>query len=120
MDLNSAIRKHAEWKYKFRNANSTNETLDAAAISRDDNCELGKWLHGEAKGLYGTHSAYAQCVSAHATFHVEAGKVAAMVNSKMNDEVERMIGLGSVFTAASKTVAVALVELQNLQKKISA
>lgn len=113
MDLNNAIQKHAEWKFKFRNAIYSNETMDVAAISRDNNCEFGKWLHGEAKALYGKTATYARCAANHATFHVEAGKVAAAINAKKKDEAERMLSTSSPFSEISKKVAVALVELKN-------
>lgn len=49
MDLNNAIAKHSEWKTKLRSAITRKETLDASTISKDNCCDLGKWLHGEAK-----------------------------------------------------------------------
>ncbi len=48
MDLDQAVAKHAEWKVKFRKAISAKEQLDTASIAKDNCCELGKWLHGEA------------------------------------------------------------------------
>lgn len=113
MDLNIAIQKHAEWKFKFRNALFTNESLDAAAISKDNNCELGKWLHGESKAQFGTNGNHMKCLVAHAAFHVEAGKVAAAINAKKTVEAEKMISNGSAFSEASKQVGVALIELKN-------
>ncbi|MGC1463034.1 MAG: CZB domain-containing protein [Terracidiphilus sp.] len=113
MDLNAAIQKHAEWKFKFRSAIFTGEMMDAAAIAKDNNCEMGKWLHGEAKALYGHQAAHAKCLANHAAFHVEAGKVAAAINAKKKADAEKMLGAGSAFSEASKIVAVAIVELKN-------
>ena len=113
MDLNTAIQKHAEWKFKFRNAIFSGDPLDAAAIAKDNNCEMGKWLHGDAKALYGTTAAYSSCVESHAAFHVEASKVAAVINSKLKDKAEKMLSNGSPFSEASKRVGVAIVELKN-------
>ncbi len=87
--------------------------MDAASISRDNNCELGKWLHGEAKLLHAHCKAYAKCVTGHAEFHVEAGKVAVTVNAQRKEEAKRMLGADSAFTDVSKRVSVALIELQN-------
>jgi methyl-accepting chemotaxis protein len=117
MDLDSAIQKHAAWKFKFRNALYSNEPMDAAAISKDNNCEMGKWLHGEAKALYGKNGSYAKCVADHAAFHVEAGRVAVAVNAKKADEAERMMAAGSQFAEISKRVAVSIIELKNLIRK---
>ena len=76
MDLNQALEKHAEWKLKFRSAINTQETMDVATISKDNCCELGKWLHSEAKTKFGSLQSYKQCVAKHALFHTEASKVA--------------------------------------------
>lgn len=113
VDLNNAIQRHAQWKFKFRTAIQTNEQMDAAAISKDKNCELGKWLHGEAKVLHGQCQSYAKCLAEHAAFHTAAGKVAVAVNAGRKEEAERMLAAGSAFSEASKRVAVALIELQN-------
>ncbi|HXG49160.1 MAG TPA: CZB domain-containing protein, partial [Methylomirabilota bacterium] len=82
MDLNQAIEKHAEWKLKFRAAISKQETMDAATIAQDNCCELGKWLHGEAKSRFGALKSYAECVSKHAEFHTEASKAAQAINAR--------------------------------------
>jgi methyl-accepting chemotaxis protein len=113
MDLGLAIQKHAEWKYKFRAAMSASEPMDAAAISKDNCCEVGKWLHGEAKDLHGHLASHAKCVAAHAAFHAEAGKVAAVINAKKNDEAEHMLGAGTPYAEASRKVGVAFIELKN-------
>jgi methyl-accepting chemotaxis protein len=113
VDLNVAIQKHAQWKFRFHQAMLEKQQMDAASISKDNNCELGKWLHGEAKALHKHCKAYAKCVTGHAAFHVEAGKVAVVVNAQRKEEAERMLGADSAYTAASKQVSVALIELQN-------
>lgn len=112
MDLNSAIQKHAEWKFKFRNALHDHQTMDSAAISKDNLCELGKWLHGEAATLFGKYPSHTRCLTAHAAFHVEAGKVASLVSSGNPEKVELMLANGSPFSEISKKVSVAIMELK--------
>lgn len=113
MDLNMAIQKHAEWKYKFRTAMESQEIMDAATISKDNCCEIGKWLYGEAKDKHGHLKSYAKCLSAHAAFHIEAGRIAALINSHKKDEAERMLSTGTPYHEASKKVGVAIIELKN-------
>ena len=113
MNLNESIQSHAQWKFRFHQALLKNESMDAGVIAKDNQCELGKWLHGEAKALHGDRKAFAQCVARHATFHTEAGKVAATINSHRMDEAQRMLASGSPFSEAAKAVAVSLIELQN-------
>ncbi|MFY9853540.1 MAG: CZB domain-containing protein [Terracidiphilus sp.] len=107
-----AIQKHAEWKYKFRAAMSAHEPMDVDTISKDNCCEIRKWLHGDAKVKHGNLASYSKCVSAHAAFHHEAGKVADKINQKKNDEAEQMLASGTPYHEASKKVGVAIVELK--------
>ena len=112
MDLSQAIQKHAEWKLKFRSAISGKETLDAATIAKDNCCELGKWLHGEGKIKYSKLASHADCTSKHASFHIEAGKVAAAINAKKYIEAEAMLGGNTPYASASGDVAVAITRLK--------
>jgi methyl-accepting chemotaxis protein len=113
MDLNLAIQKHAEWKYKFRAAMTANEPMDVATISKDNCCEIGKWLHGAAKDQHGHLASHGRCVAAHAAFHSEAGKIATLINAKKHDEAEHMLGTGTAYAEASRKVGVAIIELKN-------
>jgi methyl-accepting chemotaxis protein len=116
MDLDTALSKHAEWKVKFRTAISKQEAMDAETISKDNCCELGKWLHGEAKAKFGRLASYSTCVSKHATFHVEAGKIAKTINAKKFQEAEAMLGSSTAYAAASGAVGVAIIELKKEAK----
>jgi hypothetical protein len=112
MDLNSAIQKHAEWKTKFRTAISKQEQMDAAIISKDNCCELGKWLHGEAKTQFGRLASHAECIQKHAVFHVEAGKIASAINAQKYTEAEAMLNAGTTYTQVSSQVGVAIMHLK--------
>ena len=74
VDLNEAIRKHARWKTWFQQAVSAGEPLDVAILAKDNQCDLGKWLYGEAQSLYGMRPSHALCLTRHAAIHVEAAK----------------------------------------------
>ena len=112
MDLNNAIEKHAEWKMKFRSAISKQEMMDASTISKDNCCELGKWLHGEAKTKFSSLGSHSACVSKHAAFHIEAGKVAQAINAKKFSEAEGMLNAGTPYASASSAVGVAIMQLK--------
>jgi methyl-accepting chemotaxis protein len=112
IDLDNALDKHSEWKVKLRTAISKGEEMDAATISRDDCCDFGKWLHGDIKSYLAHQPSYAECVTKHATFHIEAGKVANMINAKKFSEAEVMLGNGSPFASASSAVGVAIMRLK--------
>ncbi|MFZ6751687.1 CZB domain-containing protein [Undibacterium sp. Ren11W] len=108
MDLSLAVAKHVEWKTKLRSAIIKKETLDAASISADNCCELGKWLHGDAKAKMSGLASYKDTLSKHAVFHKEAGKVASAINAQKYAEAEAMLGAGTAYAAASSAVGVAI------------
>jgi methyl-accepting chemotaxis protein len=113
MDLDRAIQAHDDWKSKLAHAIEYHETLDAGTISRDDCCDFGKWIHGEAKAPFGGYSSYATCVNKHAAFHAAAGKVAAAVNAKQFDEATAMLGGGTAFDKASVETRAAIASLKS-------
>jgi methyl-accepting chemotaxis protein len=112
MDLNQAIDRHAQWKVKFRVAISGRETMDAETITKDNCCELGKWLHGDAKSKYGHLPSHSECIARHAAFHIEAGKVAKAINAKKFAEAEAMIDMNTPYADASRDVAGAILKLK--------
>ncbi|MDD4907008.1 MAG: methyl-accepting chemotaxis protein, partial [Methylobacter tundripaludum] len=112
IDLDKALEKHSEWKVKLRTAISKREEMDAATISRDDCCDFGKWLHQDVKSHLALEPSYADCVSRHAAFHIEAGRIANMINAKKFSEAETLLGNGSAFVAASTAVGVAIMRLK--------
>ena len=123
MDLDLAIQKHAQWKFKFHSAiqtlqsNGVAEPMDVAFIAKDNNCEFGKWLHSDAKQQFGQLPSYAKCLAGHAEFHLAASKVAAAVNAHKAADALHMISAGSAFAEASKKVGVSIIELKNQTRK---
>jgi len=76
MDLGNAIEAHRQWKVRLRmfiNGTSS-EQLDPAVIARDNQCELGKWIHGPATA-YASRPCYVALKGAHAEFHANAARV---------------------------------------------
>lgn len=108
MNLDTAIAAHAAWKTKFRSAIASKEAMDAATIGKDNCCELGKWLHGSGAGVYGSSPAFTALIQKHKDFHVEAGKVAVLINEKKYVEAEHAIGAGTPFAAMSGETGVAI------------
>ncbi len=108
MNLDSAISAHVEWKAKLRSALTSQWQLDAATISKDDFCPLGQWLHGEAKQKYGRLGSYRESVGAHAAFHREAGKIAALINKKKYEAAGAALEGGCPYSAASRALVAAI------------
>jgi Chemoreceptor zinc-binding domain len=112
MDLNEAIKKHTAWKLKFRKAIDDKEMIEVEPISKDNYCELGKWLHSEAKSKFKNLSSFSECVTKHAAFHIEAGKIAEAINAKKYEEAEAMMASDTSYAAASLAVGVAVIRLK--------
>ncbi len=88
--------------------------MDADTLSEDDRCELGRWLHGEARSKYGSLRSYSNCLVKHAAFHVEAGKAAKALNAGRLQEAEAMINSGAACDQASSALGVAIVALRKV------
>lgn len=112
MNLEEAVSKHAEWKTKFRNAIAKKEQVDATCISSDNCCELGKWLYGEGKQLFGTLASHRECLQRHTEFHKEAGKIAQTINAFRYQEAENLLAAGTGYANASSAVSVSLLKLK--------
>ena len=102
---------HAEWRIKLRHAISNQEQLDAAAISKDDGCQLGHWLYGQGKASMDRSPDFQSLIEAHRGFHAEAGRVAGLINARQYAEAEQALRKGTRYAAASDTVRDAIYAL---------
>jgi methyl-accepting chemotaxis protein len=113
IDLDGALKKHSDWKVKLRTAINNKETLDVATISKDNCCDFGEWLHHEDTHPQIAHlRSYQDCMNQHAVFHIEAGKVAAIINDKKYDQAQHLLGSDSNFSKASNAVGVSIMRLK--------
>jgi methyl-accepting chemotaxis protein len=107
-DFDSAIEAHRAWKVKLRMAIAEHERLDAYKICRDDECPLGKWIHGLGGTKFGTRQMFTELLGKHAEFHQRAGAEARKINAGDYSDAEREIGSGSDFARVSTEVATLL------------
>jgi len=61
---------------------------------------------------FGKFASHSECVSKHALFHKEAGKVAKAINAKKYAEVLDMLAQGTPYALASSAVGVAIMKLK--------
>jgi methyl-accepting chemotaxis protein len=116
MDFNEAIKAHSEWKMKLRHAIASQAQLDAAMIARDDQCALGKWLHGESKNQYGMLASHRECIRHHAAFHRAASNVASTINARDFTNAEAMLARGTEYALTSNAVVIAIGALKREAK----
>jgi hypothetical protein len=112
INLDNAIKAHADWRSKLRAAANNSEQLDAETIARDDCCELGKWLHGAGGSKFGGKPTFVSLIGGHKKFHIEAGKVARVVNQGAGEQAVNMLGSGTPFAIASGEVSRIIVQLK--------
>ncbi len=113
INLDNAIKAHADWRSKLRLASQQNEKLDADTVGRDDCCELGKWLHGAGKSKYGHKPTFVSLLGEHRVFHQEAGKVARGINQGIGAErTDKMLASETGFSRASNTVTRLIVQIK--------
>jgi uncharacterized protein YukE len=121
ISLDNAIKAHADWRLKLRSASQQHEKLDADTITRDDCCELGKWLHGSGKSKYGSNPNFVALLDAHKAFHQEAGKVARAINQDVGaGKVEAMLASDTGFSRASNTVTRLISQMKSEMGKAGA
>lgn len=112
MNFDDAITRHAEWRIKLRSAMHMKQKLDVFVISKENNCELGKWLHGEGRRDASALPSYKACLDLHKAFHEEAGKIAVLINAGNYAEAEKLLAPGSAYSQVSTNIGGILIKLK--------
>ncbi len=105
MNFEDAISAHQKWKTRLRSQidGSSKETLDPAAVSKDNQCDLGQWIHREGQAQMGQKPEFLELKATHAQFHQAAGEV--VTKAKAGDKAGASAALdGPFFQASSKCV----------------
>jgi methyl-accepting chemotaxis protein len=112
MDFDQAISCHVQWKSKLAAyVAKPDHSLNAAAISRDSDCELGKWLSGEGQ-KYSRMPEFRKLVADHAHFHAAAADVVRKADAGRHASEEVALGSKSAYAAASNAVVTALMHMK--------
>ncbi len=113
MNFDDAIRAHGEWTDKLAlYVRSPDQSLDYELVSRDDQCALGKWIHGEGS-CHADLSEFRIMTEAHARFHRAAGDIVRRADRGERVKVETDLAGQSPFGRASEEVIRALAALKN-------
>jgi hypothetical protein len=77
LNFKLAIEAHQKWKKRLLDVieGSSEEALHVDVISRDDQCLLGKWIHGSGSQKFWSSTQFVRLRSNHAQFHACAGNV---------------------------------------------
>jgi hypothetical protein len=104
MNFDDAAKAHVNWKIKLRGyLAKPDKSLDPMKVAMDNQCDLGKWLHGEGV-KFSSHATYKQLVAEHAKFHKAASDVIRRADSGQKIAEEVALGSKSEFAATSERV----------------
>lgn len=116
LDFEKWVQVHSNWRQRLtlyvdgRNQ----EELDEFHICRDDQCELGKWIHGRGAHYYGDVVVFQELCSRHAVFHRCAGAVVSCYKEKGSEDARRL--LHREFDTTSMQIVQSLHALERLVK----
>ncbi|BCK88304.1 hypothetical protein MIZ01_2107 [Sideroxyarcus emersonii] len=84
IDIAECIEAHMKWKGRLQSYldGTSREQLDPMVICRDDQCVLGKWIHGPALNYFHDDEGFHKLRSDHANFHFVAGSVVKKVQER--------------------------------------
>jgi hypothetical protein len=112
LNVKTAIEAHIKWKNRLKGAidGSGTEVIDPNTVSRDDLCELGKWLNGEGKRRFGDHPEFGKILAHHTHFHRCAGHTLNLALDGKLIEAEQELNNGD-FARVSLNVSLHLMRL---------
>ena len=90
MDFAAAIAAHSLWKSKLRRyISNPDHSLNPATITKDDECDLGKWIVAESR-VHAANPKFNELRREHTRFHALAGDLVrrADAGQKVASEVE--------------------------------
>jgi hypothetical protein len=84
INIPECIAAHMKWKGRLQSYldGTSDEQLDPMVICRDDQCALGKWIHGPALNYFHSDEGFHKLRSDHANFHYVAATVVKKVQEK--------------------------------------
>lgn len=101
MNIDDAIKAHAQWKTKLAlYLSNPDGSLKPADIAPDNRCDLGKWIYGEGR----THAHLPELETlrtTHAAFHNAAASVVRKIDSGEQRDLNVLTGFSSEFGALS-------------------
>jgi len=93
INIMEAINAHVFWKVRLEKyVNGTSqEELDPKIICRDDQCVLGKWIHGPGQDYFHDDNEFKVLREDHTNFHIVAGRIVEHVQSNDRAKAEGLM-----------------------------
>ena len=112
LNFRSAIDAHQKWKARLQAVinGDESENLSADVISRDDQCVLGKWIHGVGGQLFGTDETFKELHKNHVMFHQCAGRVLKLAQAGAKTDAQDSLKAGE-YAEVSRRVTLDLAQM---------
>lgn len=111
MNLDDAVSAHQKWKIRLGMAieGTSVEALDPVVVEKDNQCDLGKWLHGDGR-IHQGKPEYSPLVTEHAQFHRQAAGV--LRKALKGDRQAAKADLDGAYYQQSQKVVMAIIKLK--------
>jgi methyl-accepting chemotaxis protein len=116
MDYGEMILVHSRWKTRLNDAIKGGKPIDVQAAGRDDQCELGQWIHGDGK-RYAGNKAYEDLRLKHKRFYASIPPIAAQAGSEPSRALELVNSPTGDFTRSSIEVVNAIAAIRAVLPK---
>lgn len=84
------------------------EPLDIDTLSSDRHCAFGTWLYSAGSNSRFNDADFARCVALHAAFHLEAARLASLINAGRYLEADRLFAPGTAYSEASQAFIISV------------
>lgn len=126
-ELQKAIEAHAIWKQRFVglvtgviNGSITmhdTKTFDYELVEQDNQCELGRWLHGDGMAKLSDNPQFIDLVDTHRCFHHYAGQMIQMMLAGKHREVAHQLSKNGEFEQNSQKLSRQLTRLYRGERR---
>lgn len=110
LDFDAAIAAHRRWKDRIRESIVTRNRLDPAAVARDDQCELGHWIHAKSREL-GATPEFQFLKEHHTKFHLAAADTVRDAATLPEAQALALLGPGTPYHLQSAACVAAIAAL---------
>ena len=96
LNFKTAIEAHLKWKARLRAVidGTSEEKLDPQIVGMDNQCVLGKWLHGAGGDKFGAYPRFKTLCTEHAKFHRSAAAVMLLAQQNRQQDAMKEIESG--------------------------
>lgn len=114
LNFRTAIEAHQKWKTRLQAVidNDASENLSTEVVSRDDQCALGKWIHGVGGQRFSSDDQFQKLSKNHANFHACAGMVLALAQTGKKADAQAYLKSNG-YLYASQEVVLDLAQMYN-------